>query len=255
MVPVTKRSGVQHLLHAAVASLALFLAGATVASELAAPLWAVEEPLTASGRTAGEQEAAFAYVEAIFQRNELTAAEGNASEAERCTTVRTLKTTYRPVVLLDRTEGSCGAAEFIRLELTLGAHEAFQVTHSALAICPATSYTMTSMPGGDRLSAVSSLGCRAIEHHPLPATGHRPRAVGVAVVGESDLTEPGLHVVCAAARILHADGSVAIVEDLTWFEVWSLTGEVPERPAHLQSTKPDTPCTAIGLPFEHGLVP
>lgn len=236
----------------ALAALALFLTAGTVASELGTALWT--PPPTAETPERGPEDGpeAAAFVEVALEHTDRVTA--NGTDGVVCVPGRTLTTTYRPALLLERPETGCGAEESVLVSLYLQGAEPFSIGARRVDVCPASGYTITQVRHGDRLSGVRSEACHLVIDDPatrLDAEQHRWTLD--TRIRESWFYTTGLHVVCTATEVTLGDGSRHVLEDLTWFEVWKADEAPPNRAPHLQSIATGTACSLLGIPFEHGL--
>ncbi|MDX1611064.1 MAG: hypothetical protein R3185_01760 [Candidatus Thermoplasmatota archaeon] len=234
------------------------LAVVVLATSLVAPLVpapsSAPEPLKPAGYDDADGPVR-AYLEAVHQRTDLRQLEPSTHEQRLiCTPARTLSTTHRPVVLLDRDEAGCGTHERIELTLYLSARDPFRLEAVEMALCQVPTYRMSTFPSGEMISDANVTSCQPLEVEMPGADGPDRKHRVPLVLPEHAFPGPGLQVVCAAANVELPDGTHALSEDLTWFEVWSLE-DPPSRDAYRQSIAEDTPCENLDAPWAPEFTP
>lgn len=208
---------------------------------------------TATGGS--EASGASAYLEATLVRTDLRPSEEGGPEGgeeqARCVAARSVRTTYRPVLLLNRTEAGCGAHERVDATLYLSSRAPVEILDRWMALCHLTSYRMVQAASGPMIGAKGPATCTMLDLPPLvpgPETRHRIDGH----VSESSVDGPGLQVLCSAAEVRTDEGEHRLVGDMTWFEAWELEGQGRHREGHLQSQAPDIPCERLGLELPTG---
>lgn len=206
-------------------------------------------------RSGGAQapEGASGYLEATLVHTDLrSAGQGEGDQAEdRCVAARSVRTTYRPVLLLNRSETGCGAHERVDLTLHIQAEPPVELLSRSMALCHLDAYRLVQAPSGPMIGPKGEADCRRLDLPPLvPGPTQRVRVDGH--VAEEAVTEPGLYVVCSVAEIRSADGPRRSVADMTWFEAWELGGTAHHRDGHLQSQVADNPCQRLDLELPAG---
>ncbi len=211
-------------------------------------------PALASTTDPGPQTGASAFLEATLVRTDLRPSSDTAEardDAERCVAARTVRTTYRPVVLLNRSEPGCGAHERVDLTLYISAASQVELTDRWMAACHLEAYRLVQAPSGPMVGPKGPADCHMLELAP-GSTGPADRLRVDTHISEINLGEPGLYLVCAKAAIRPDAGPARSIGDMTWFEAWDVGQASPHRDGHLQSQAPDTPCDRLDLEMPPG---
>lgn len=194
------------------------------------------------------------FLEATLVHTDLGPTDQDADSGEdqpRCVATRTVRTTYRPVVLLNRSEMGCGSHERVDLTLYVSARPPVELLDRWMAVCHLDAYRLVQAPSGPMIGPKGPADCRMLELAPMvPGPTSEIRVDGH--VAEDAIEEDGLHVACAVAKVQAGGSTPHLVADMTWFEVWDLDDTAHHRDGHLQSQAADIPCERLGLEMPAG---
>ncbi len=175
----------------------------------------------------------------------------SGDDQPRCVAARSVRTTYRPVVLLNRSETGCGSHERVDLTLYVSARPPVELLDRWMAVCHLDAYRLVQAPSGPMIGPKGPADCRMLDLAPMvPGPTSEVRVDGH--VAEGVIGEDGLHVACAVAKVQPGDGPPHLVADMTWFEAWDLDGTSHHRDGHLQSQAADIPCERLDLEMPAG---
>lgn len=230
--------------HLGMVAIALLLVAASLAQGL------IAEGLAQPIETAEPPEAVpSAFLEAVLVRTDLRPAPDQANATEPvCSPVRTVKTSYRPLLLVDRIEPACTAHEAVEVTLHVEHERPIRLVHAWLALCRAESYTMKTVPSGNMIGGVQSPGCQLQGIEDQSPADRLSRRLGATMrLDEAAVEATGLRVACGAMLVAEADGTTHLARDMTWFDVRAPEEVDPDRPAHTQSWAPDIPCSKLEI--------